>query len=76
MSGNDKRKDAAKEIAKKVHERRREKQYDIMCDWRDGLIVGLAALDKIAELETIIEVTADDFKKVTPPPTATPPGIR
>jgi hypothetical protein len=75
MSGNDKRKDAAKEIAKRVQERRREKQYDIMCSWRDGLVTGIIALDKIVELESIIEVFPEDFKQGPTPPTATPPGI-
>lgn len=69
MSGTDTRKHA-QEIAKKVKERRREKQYQIMLDWRDGKVTGVLALDKIAELETIIELLPQDFK---PAPVPVPP---
>jgi hypothetical protein len=68
MSGTDNRKHA-QEIAKKVKERRREKQYQIMLDWRDGKVTGVIALDRISELETVIELLPQDFK---PAPTPTP----
>ena len=73
---DDKRREAAKKIAQEVQERRRQKQYKVMCDWRDGIGTGLAAIEKIVELERIIDVRPEDFNppRKAAPPKATPPG--
>lgn len=68
MSNNDKHKSsAAKEIATAVLERRRDKQYQIMIDWRDGKLVGIKAIEEIVNLEHIIDLVKDDFKPPVKP---------
>ena len=76
---DDKRREAAKKIAEQVQKRRREKQYLLMCDWRDGVnkVTGIATLEKIIELEHVIDLRPEDFNPPSKPlpPKATPPGI-
>ncbi|MDD3412609.1 MAG: hypothetical protein PHY47_01280 [Lachnospiraceae bacterium] len=77
MSDN-KRREAAKKIAGEVQKRRREQQYQLMCNWRDGInrVTGIATIEKIVELEHLIDLRPEDFSPSKPmPPKATPPGI-
>jgi hypothetical protein len=73
MSGNDKRREAAKIIAIAVKQRRLDKQYQCMIDWRDGRFTGLEAIDEIVNLEHLVEVTQSDFR---PPSTPLAPEVK
>lgn len=52
----------AKEIAKKAQERRTDKQYEILLQWRNGKITGLEAIRGVVELETLVFVDKEDFR--------------
>lgn len=56
---NDKR---AKEIAKKAQDRRTDKQYELLLQWRNGKMTGLECIRKVVELETLVFVEPEDFK--------------